>query len=413
MVSRIDCLKRNRTHISSIILGGVIGIVCTDIIYKFKISNIYMYWLWLPLVFTLIAFGIIKIALRIKLNSKNAFIIYFISEVVMLLVLLLEIKIIENLQWHNWAIGILVLVLVIINISVNYIFEKSSNTEAKEKSLFNLFYINASKAHEIAMLIDNHIMKTVEKQQVSGEITKHSYSIKTGSSQLADVSSNYYMENSNKKSVFESFDVKTTKSIMLRKIYDKVKEAKTDETTGKVLMYKDIKLVPLNIDDTIMVLNILRDSASGKVKTDENIELNLSKMIEKVLEDFTIDYEFEVCKKKYIIRIPYNNKEHFENNYSFSDLQLGRLDVIGINRGEVDFSSVTDVSAKFLKSFSESYNSESNKIKNDELKSSSSIGKSNGEMQFNIKPTELTEKYILIDIVAIIQKIHFEKLDEK
>lgn len=47
-----------------------------------------------------------------------------------------------------------------------------------------------------------------------------------------------------------------------------------------------------NVNDTVMLLNVLQDS---KIKNqgDDNVEINMNKMMEKMLDDFTIDYVFQ------------------------------------------------------------------------------------------------------------------------
>ena len=52
-----------------------------------------------------------------------------------------------------------------------------SLTDYSEKDLFNLFYVNTSKVQEISMLIDNRIMKMVEKEQTSEDLLKTSSSL--------------------------------------------------------------------------------------------------------------------------------------------------------------------------------------------------------------------------------------------
>lgn len=105
------------------------------------------------------------------------------------------------------------------------------------------------------------------------------------------------------------------------------------------------------VQDTVMILNILQDS---KIKNQENedVEINLNKMMEKMMDDFTIDYTFKYKwksgdEKEYIIQIPYKSSDNFENGYQHHDLQLGKLSLIGIYRGEVNFSqreSITKIS---------------------------------------------------------------------
>ncbi|WP_322381417.1 hypothetical protein [Clostridium perfringens] len=281
--------------------------------------------------------------------------------------------------------------------------------------MFNLLYVNTSKVHEIAMLIDNKVMKTVEKEQISEELLKSSYSYGLKSN-VATTDTSVQKEENSKKRVYENFDVKTTKSIMLRKIYDKVKKNNKENgnfKTGQLIMFNDVALERRNVDDTVMILNVLQDS---KIKNqgDEDIEINMNKMMEKMLDDFTIDYVFEQSGKdnmsnsKYIFQLPYKSNENFENGYQHNDLQLGTLSLIGIYRGEIDFSKRESVSSKFLEMMSNSYNNSINK-QDDEIIKTSIVQAGQKLFPFEFKHNKLNEKYHLIDIIAIIQELNIEE----
>ncbi|MDH5092197.1 hypothetical protein Cp4437_01387 [Clostridium perfringens] len=301
-------------------------------------------------------------------------------------------------------------------ISVNYkIGNKDSEENEKKSKLFNLLYVNTSKVHEIAMLIDNKVMKTVEKEQISEELLKSSYSYGLKSN-VATTDTSVQKEENSKKRVYENFDVKTTKSIMLRKIYDKVKKNNKENgnfKTGQLIMFNDVALERRNVDDTVMILNVLQDS---KIKNqgDEDIEINMNKMMEKMLDDFTIDYVFEQSGKdnmsnsKYIFQLPYKSNENFENGYQHNDLQLGTLSLIGIYRGEIDFSKRESVSSKFLEMMSNSYNDSINK-QDDEIIKTSIVQAGQKLFPFEFKHNKLNEKYHLIDIIAIIQELNIEE----
>jgi len=102
---------------------------------------------------------------------------------------------------------------------------------------------------------------------------------------------------------------------MLRRPYDVVsKEPYPHDKmikTGQLIMFKEVALERRNLDDTVMILNVLQDS---KIKNqgNDNIEINMNKMMEKVLDDFTIDYVFEhsfigsSTKQKYIFNYHIN-----------------------------------------------------------------------------------------------------------
>lgn len=290
-----------------------------------------------------------------------------------------------------------------------------SLTDYSEKDLFNLFYVNTSKVHEIAMLIDNRIMKMVEKEQTSEDLLKTSSSLTSRTTMLSGGTS-IEKENSYKKRVYENFEVKMTKSLMLRKLYEVAKQNSNTKSIvpGQLVLFKDVELKRKNIDDTVMILNVLKDSKL-KNQGDENVEINMNKMMEKILEDFTIDYQFEQEKSegchstKWLIQIPYKTNDSFENGYQHNDLQLGKLSIIGIYRGEIDFSTRESISSKFLNIMSNSYNKDNNSAWNDEVKDSCFNQEKDQIFPLNFKPSKLDEKMHLIDVIAIIQELKINK----
>ena len=79
-----------------------------------------------------------------------------------------------------------------------------------------------------------------------------------------------------------------------------------------------------------------------------------------MLDDFTIDYTFKYKWKnendeQYIIQLPYKSSDNFENGYQHNDLQLGKLSLIGIYRGKVNFSERDSISSKFLDLMKDSF----------------------------------------------------------
>lgn len=287
--------------------------------------------------------------------------------------------------------------------------------------LFNLFYLNTSKAHEIAMLIDNKIMKTIEREQISEELLKYNVAATLGPKEIGSADAGYTIEDGSKKRVYENFDVKITKSIMLRTIYETAQKNSGSNTTfktGDLVLFKNIELQQRNLDDTVMILNILQDS-KFKNQGNEDVEINVSKMMEKMLDDFTIDYTFEyschttdeeTLTNKFIIQIPYKAANNFENGYQHNDLQLGKLSIIGIYRGEIDFSKRESISSKFLEIMSTSYKQNNSKKSEPiiEMKMSSYATKNNSN-PFNFNHQKLTGKINLIDVIAIIQELNFDR----
>ena len=373
--------------------------------------------MWIPL---LLCFIVPKLGSVLKYNfSVNMSLVVSLTTLIIIYISKTNSNIIAFYTKNdNFILTVLIIAFLISKIiSVNYKIENKDNEEnEKELELFNLLYVNTSKVHEIAMLIDNKVMKTVEKEQISEELLKSSYSYGLKSN-VATSDASIQKEENSKKRVYENFDVKITKSIMLRKIYDKIRQDNNKQNrnlkVGQLVMFNEVALERRNVDDTVMILNVLQDSKI-KNQVDEDIEINMNKMMEKMLDDFTIDYVFEQTwendtkNSKYIFQLPYKSNENFENGYQHNDLQLGTLSLIGIYRGEIDFSKRESVSSKFLEMMSDSYNNSINK-QGDDIMKTSMVQASQQLLPFEFKHNKLNEKYHLIDIIAIIQELNIER----
>lgn len=415
------------TRIKELKCLETIRIICLSSIYLFIdlcIYEIFVFYgkrnifFFIPiLVWMLIMLGnkILRYDISEKQNITVTIITFFILCVVANSSFVNQIYVKNRFTALTTLTGIFFIGLLILKSCVNKKENLISFTDSANEDLFNLFYINTSKVHEIAMLIDNKIMKTVEREQISEELLRTTSTLSTKTSMISGEAS-VEKENNYKRRVYENFDVKTTKSIMLKKLYEVAKNS--NDTTknilpGQLILFKDIELKRRNIDDTVMILNVLQDSKL-KNQGNDSIEINMNKMMEKMLDDFTIDYQFEQTilgdcdNTKCIIQLPYKSNENFENGYQHNDLQLGKLSIVGIYRGKIDFSKRESVSSKFLDILSDSYKSETYQ-QNDDIMKESSVIEEHQMYSFDFKPNKLNEEMHLIDVIAIIQELNINK----
>lgn len=400
---------------------SLIFFLMTQICYKYLSQriNIQFFWMLVPLILFLMIEFIGRKFNKIKTSS----ILMSMVSISSLIIMFLNVNIASfNLFLNNYfeVISFFIIILFLVNVIVQKraVIENSFEfvVESTDKLLFNLFYINTSKVHEIVMLIDNKIMKTIESEQVSEELLKYSNSGSVGMNKKWNIETNHSHEENSKKRVYENFDVKTTKSIMLKKIYETIEKEEIDGNLkiGDLRVFKNIELEQENIDDTVMILNILQDSEM-KNDPNESIQLNLNKMMSNLLNDFTIDYTFTYIdsrnsKAKYLIRIPYGDTENFENGYQHNDLQLGKLSLVGIYRGEIDFSKKENTSSKFLELMAESYENNENNQSTYSMNKSKTI-ESTDDFQFQFKHKKLEDTLHLIDVIAIIQELNIDRKD--
>lgn len=272
-------------------------------------------------VFVLSAGFIVDKILKIQMNRKVNLISIIVSYFCLSIINGFEIVFIEN---YSVVLFVLVHIIFVTVFFLCFFGNKDSALEMSNyylsKDLFNLFYINTSKAHELAMLLDNKIMKRVEKEQISEELLKTT-SLIDSKTNLVSGEISIQKEDNYKKRVYENFDVKMTKSIMLRELYEVAKlSSNKNLSSGQLMLFRDVELEQRNINDTVMFLNICKD-INLKNQGDENFEINVNKMLETMLDDFTIDYQFEHYisdnnqKEEFLIQLPYKSDENFENGY--------------------------------------------------------------------------------------------------
>lgn len=267
-------------------------------VFLFKLMNyvsLTRLWLCIPLAVYITETVISKFIPRIRTISVSievANIIAFITLFIFVKNECFHIFVRSNIEYEAFFSIILLLVSIVLS---KFDFTNNNDAEVQKKQLFNLFYLNTSKAHEIAMLIDNKIMKTIEQEQSFETLFKHHATMGVGAEDKIGASGEYTYEDNSRQRVYENFDVKTTKSIMLKKIYETAAKRTVNVkelTPGDLVLFKDIELQQTNVDDTVMILNVLQDSKI-KDQANDSVEINVNKMMDRMLDDFTIDYTFE------------------------------------------------------------------------------------------------------------------------
>ncbi|MDG3131620.1 hypothetical protein MKL26_01095 [Streptococcus suis] len=293
--------------------------------------------------------------------------------------------------------------------SINKINTESDNSQLNI-DYFNLVYLNSAKSYEIATLIDDTVKTTIQKENSNIKSRKHSFKFGIKNGLYSGYENNNELTAGSK--ISESFEVKSTKSTIFRKVYEMSKNFQAENLEqGDLIKFDSVTLNPVNAQDIPLILQVLQASKLDNPST-EGIELNMSNLLSTFLTDYTIDYSFKQGDEKFLVRFPYGEVEGFENGYGHSDFQLGKLSLVGIDRGEIDFSEVDTMSTKFLEFMSKQAkkNNITKNVKDIIPKSSSSenSGGSESEFEIDFNYEKLNETYHLIDVIAVVQKINVE-----
>lgn len=287
---------------------------------------------------------------------------------------------------------------------------QDTNTKSRD---FNIYYLNFSKVYEIAMMINNVILTKIERDKSSSFEEHYGFTSSISAEGTkrflagikASISADARETSSSSSKVVESLDVKTTKSILLRRVIDQCATTSILETSaeGDLVKIDRVRFELLDEESLRQFLILRRDALKGMRV--EGMELN--NLIGSMLQDYAYilkgtvyDEQTKPYPHEIIIKIPMEMQSEFENKYSINDLLIGHVSVVGIYKGIV--------SEDFITSNTFTYFQEAGVRKEQQTEDASKIIKSNTYDAPRSAPAKAGDaKYHFIDTLAIIQDVTF------
>ncbi len=284
--------------------------------------------------------------------------------------------------------------------------------ENKSKD-FNIYYLNFSKVYEIAMMINNVILTKIERDQSSSFEEQYGFTSSVsakGTKHFLDgikssLSADTKETSTSSSKVVESLDVKTTKSILLRRVIEQCAHAKSLKSfvEGDLIKVDDVKLELLDEESLRQFLILRRDALKGMRV--EGMEVN--NLVGSMLQDYAYILKGVFSNSKsngtetdIIIKIPMEIQNEFENKYSINDLLIGHVSIVGIYKGEVKEEFITSNTFTYFQEVGERKESLNN-VENKIIKSNSyPIEQADNRVNDN-------NSYHFIDTLAIIQDVTF------
>ena len=290
--------------------------------------------------------------------------------------------------------------------------------DKKKSRDFNIYYLNFSKVYEIAMMINNVILTKIETDHSSSFDAQYGFTSSISAQGTKDfldgikasISADAKETSTSSSKVVESLDVKTTKSILLRRVIDQCASvAKLDESTeGDLVKIDRVKLELLNEESLRQFLILRRDALKGMRV--EGMEVN--NLIGSMLQDYAYILKGTVYDRnthksvtEIIIKIPMEIQSEFENKYNIDDLLIGHVSIVGIYKGVV--------SEDFITSNTFTYFQEAGAHKEKQATTTNKVIKSNTQpLSRNVETPKNHDEYHFVDTLAIIQDVAF-KLEAK
>lgn len=267
------------------------------------------------------------------------------------------------------------------------------------------------------MMINNVILTKIETDKSSSFEAQYGFTSSIsaqGTKQFLDgikasISSDARETTTSSSKVVESLDVKTTKSILLRRIIDQCASAPVLDSSseGDLVKVDRVKLELLNEESLRQFLILRRDALKGMRV--EGMEINnlVSSMLQDyayILKGLVYDESMKEPVSEIIIKIPMEIQSEFENKYNINDLLIGHVSIVGIYKGIVG--------EEFITSNTFTYFQEAGARKERQDATASKIIKSNTKSApHDIETKKSDDDYHFVDTLAIIQDVTF-KLEE-
>jgi len=209
------------------------------------------------------------------------------------------------------------------------------------KSLFNIYYINFAKVYEIKMMLGNEIStsKNVEHgessivdAQLEGSL-KFNLLAKSGGAE-----GKIQGESSGSQKVIETFEVKTTKSVVLKEILEGAKRIENFNSIheGELVVIDDVKLNLQNEAELRIAKFISNGSLKGFVVPNAN-GLDMNNVFNSMLKDYAYKLKGRIgeSNEQLIVKIPFTFENEFESGYNVDDMTIGNVSVVGIYKGKI------------------------------------------------------------------------------
>jgi len=287
------------------------------------------------------------------------------------------------------------------------------------KNKFNIYYINNEKASEISMLFDNEIVEKITRIKNSDIALSGDMDAKTDAFSkipvigryLPNIELNGDLSHNRSNRVEDTVKVVSSKSTILMPIYEKSKEVRRldDSKVGNLVKIKDVYLTVSNEND-VMATKALMSGLLSQVPVEGAGNMNFTSLMEVIFKGSA----YVLCGKlphrfgtdeDMMLKIPMSAENEMESQYSISDIEIGKVTVLGIYRGEFNRF---DVERKINRMMALN-NSEKNNQGSSYDFSDSGVDIEDGvneEQKIGFDSSNKKNKVHYIDVIAIIQDIN-------
>lgn len=238
------------------------------------------------------------------------------------------------------------------------------------------------------MLLNNEVDVSKEKDENTQHTSKVTARVGAMLKAIFEVGGDGSYEYAKASSLRKTVEIKSTNSVILR---DVIKEVKSEDDKGE---FEEGQLVIIrNVDLSIQNEEEMRQMKlikQGILDRFTHEEIPIGEILKSLVSDYAYILTAKSKRNNYLLKIPSDVNNEFENNYTIDDLVMGKVTLIGIYKGQ---KKINDLTSTF------NYLKENGKSSTDGNISSS-------ERSENPEPDNVSDSdYHYIDTLAIIQEL--------
>lgn len=287
------------------------------------------------------------------------------------------------------------------------------------KNMFNIYYINNEKASEISMLFDNEIVEKITRIKNTELTIDGDADVNTGATSKIPIIGQYLpsldlkgnLTNIRSNRVEDTVKVVSSKSTILKPLYEKAKEVRRldDSKVGNLVKIKNVFLSVVNSKD-VLATKALMSGLLSQVPVEGLGNIDLTSLMEVMFKGSA----YVLCGKlphrfgkdeHMMLKIPMSAENEMESQYSISDIEIGKVTVIGIYRGEFT-KSVVESKINRLLALNEAGKENQDQITTDHDDGIDIEDGVREEDKKNISNSSGNSKVHYIDVISIIQEIN-------
>ncbi len=268
------------------------------------------------------------------------------------------------------------------------------------------------------MMLSNVIALNREKQTDSTDQKDVDYKGKLGVNFLnffntgigIDAEASNKNSKSDSQKVLETFEIKTTKSIILSEIIERSERTQdfSNLEEGQLIKIDNVNLSLENEPELRTVKLFTSGSFKGMNIPGAN-GFDINNLFNSMFKDYAYKMKGTIkdSEESVLVKIPLTFESEFESSYSVDDLFIGKVSIVGLYKGKIKIEALKN-SLEFFQELGSMQNI-LNSPENDEIQDSQYQTQTNNN-SFLFSSSEQSDKeYHYIDLLAIVQNVNFPK----